>query len=62
MYLCQLTRNEQVVRSSRIVGSIYMRGMIGNSARQLFGLSGRSASSHLEVILRVSKVLANRSR
>ena len=34
----QLTRNEQVVRSSRIVGSIYVCGMI----------MSRSSSSHLE--------------
>ena len=27
----QLTRNEQVVRSSRIVGSIYVRGMLRDS-------------------------------
>ena len=36
----QLTRNEQVVRSSRIVGSIYVFGLIRDLARRLCRVPG----------------------
>jgi hypothetical protein len=44
----QLTRNEQVVRSSRIVGSISVPEFIEKFHQRTFGQSDEFAPSHLE--------------
>ena len=47
----QLTRNEQVVRSNRIVGSIYVRGMLRDSGPAARVASPNSSLCRLHVAL-----------